>query len=97
MTISGPRVLRFPTAVPAESVIPDRTLPHPTLADPTVDPVEFQRGYDDASTYLASMPRTWAVHHASTALADGCIPDIKQSYERGYRAALYGFRRQSRH
>lgn len=92
MTTSGPRVLRLPTAVPAESVRTD-----PTLSDPTVDAVEFQRGYDDASTYLASMPRTWATHHAATTLADGRIPDIEQSYERGYRAALYGFRRQARH
>ncbi|MGV9671124.1 MULTISPECIES: hypothetical protein [unclassified Gordonia (in: high G+C Gram-positive bacteria)] len=97
MTTSGPRVLSLPTFPNAKSVGTDSALADPTLADPTVDAVEFQRGYDDAASYLASMPRAWATHHAATALSDGRIPDIKQSYERGYRAALYGFRRQSRH
>lgn len=85
-TTSEPRVLTLPTAIPAASAI----------GDPTLDEAQFQRGYDDASTYLGSLPHPWAIHHASTTLADGQIPDISASYERGYRAALYGFRRHGR-
>lgn len=83
MTTTDAQVLTLPTAVAPESAI----------GDPSLDEELFAQGYDEASTYLASLPRAWAAHHASTALADGEIPDIKQSYERGYRAALYGFLR----
>ncbi|MGC4932765.1 hypothetical protein ACLQ3C_03690 [Gordonia sp. DT30] len=81
MTTNESRVLTFPGA----------TTPESSIDDPTLDAVEFQRGYDEASAYLASMPLAWAANHASAALAAGDIPDIRQSYERGYRAALYGF------
>ncbi|MDF3281687.1 hypothetical protein [Gordonia sp. N1V] len=86
MTTSNSRVLAFPTAIPPESAI----------SDPTLDEAEFQRGYDEASDYLATLPRAWAVNHATAALAAGEIPQITQSYERGYRAALYGYSRHPR-
>ena len=79
------RIVAFPT-----------TPPQPPLVDDTLDEEVFQRGFDDATTYLATMPVTWARHHASSALASGDIPEITQSYERGYRAALYGFVKQAR-
>lgn len=79
------RIVAFPSA-PSQ----------PPLVDDTLDEEAFQRGFDDATTYLATMPAAWARHHASSTLASGDIPDIAQSYERGYRAALYGFVRQSR-
>ena len=83
------RIVAFPSSTPP----PTHQSP---LANDTVDEDAFQRGFDDATTYLATMPDTWARHHASSALASGDIPDITQSYERGYRAALYGFVRRVR-
>ncbi|MCM3893883.1 MULTISPECIES: hypothetical protein [Gordonia] len=83
------RIVAFPVSTPP-------TTRQPSLVDDTLDADAFQRGFDDATTYLATMPDTWARHHASSALASGDIPEITQSYERGYRAALYGFVRQAR-
>ena len=83
------RIVAFPSSTPP-------TTHQSSLTDDTLDEDAFQRGFDDATTYLATMPDTWARHHASSALASGDIPEITQSYERGYRAALYGFVRQAR-
>ncbi|MCH5645600.1 MULTISPECIES: hypothetical protein [unclassified Gordonia (in: high G+C Gram-positive bacteria)] len=86
MTTSDSRVIALPHAIPPESAICDASLDHE----------RFESGFDDASAHLASLPRAWASHHASTMLADGRIPDEKEAYERGYRAALYGYLRQPR-
>ena len=64
--------------------------------DSCVEPDIFRKGFDDASARLAALPASWALHYATTTLADGTIPDIADSYERGYRAALYGYRRRAR-
>lgn len=81
MTRSG-QPIEFPRRpVPPESAIDD----------PTLDRARFQQGFDDASAYLGTLPRRWASHLASSTLAAEPVPDIAQSYERGYRAALYGF------
>ncbi|AUH68897.1 MULTISPECIES: hypothetical protein [Gordonia] len=76
-------VTRLPTSYP---------LVDPEL-DVCLDPDLFQQGFDESLAYLSSLPPTWARHHAASVLENGTDPDDDLSYQRGYRAGLYGFLR----
>lgn len=62
---------------------------------PALEDVPFRRGFEEATTYLATMPTSWARHHAQSTLEVTRDPDTDVSYARGYRAALHGYLRSS--
>lgn len=84
-------VIAFPAAIAPES-----TIVNPEL-DGSLDAIRFQKGFDEASTYLETMPIAWARNYSTTVIADRRTYDFDDgSYARGYRAALYGYLRQTK-
>lgn len=89
--VVGANVILFPTVIPPESALADAEL------DASLDAQRFEQGFDDASNHLDGLPVAWARHHANSVLADRHAADPDDpSYSRGYRAALYGFLRQTK-